>query len=192
MVAEPSTVHRLKVTLKGIRPPIWRRIEVASNTGLHELSAILEAAMGWGGDHLHAFVTGGVTYQIPSEFDDFDRYRTFDERKSKLAKVLPAVGSRMVFEYDFGDSWAHDVVVEAITPAGVDTAYPVCVGGKRACPPDDCGGPWGYGELLQTLADPGHEDHLSMLEWCGGSIDPDAFNAADITHAMRYAEPWDD
>ena len=192
MVAEPSTVHRLKVTLKGIRPPIWRRIEVASNTGLHELSAILEAAMGWGGDHLHAFVTGGVTYQIPSEFDDFDRYRTFDERKSKLAKVLPAVGSRMVFEYDFGDSWAHDVVVEAITPAGVDTAYPVCVGGKRACPPDDCGGPWGYGELLQTLADPGHEDHLSMLEWCGGSIDPDAFSAADITHAMRHAEPWDD
>ena len=192
MVAKPSTVHRLKITLKGIRPPIWRRLEVASNTGLHELSAILEAVMGWSGGHLHAFEAGGVTYQMPSEFDDFGHYRTVDERKAKLAKVLPAVGAKMVFEYDFGDGWTHDVVVEAITPTVLDAVYPVCVGGKRACPPDDCGGPWGYGELLETLADPSHEDHQSMLEWCGGPIDPEAFNAADITNAIRHAEPWDD
>lgn len=192
MVAKPSTVHRLKITLRGIRPPIWRRIEVASNTGLHELAAVLEAAMGWGGGHLHSFETGDVIYQMPSEFDDFGRYRTVDERKAELAKVLPTVDSELVFEYDFGDGWTHDVVVEAIGPADTDTTYPRCVTGKRACPPDDCGGPWGYGNLLEILADPTHEEHADMLEWCGGLIDPDDFNVGDTTHAMQHAEPWDD
>lgn len=192
MVPKVSSVYRLKITLRGIRPPIWRRIEVASNVGLHELSAILQAAMGWHGGHLHAFETGGVTYQLPSEFDDFGRYRTIDERKAKLNKVLPGVGSKMVFEYDFGDGWTHDVLVEAIEPSASGMTYPRCITGKRACPPDDCGGPWGYGNLLEILADPTNEEHADTLEWCDGPIDPDAFDAADITLSMQHAEPWDD
>jgi hypothetical protein len=137
------TVHRMKITLRGIRPPIWRRIEVSSNVTMFQLSAILEAAMGWHGGHLHAFEADGITYQLPSEMDGFSRYETIDERKATLATVLPVVGARMKFEYDFGDGWTHDVIVEAIGPADAALTYPRCLTGKRACPPEDCGGPWG-------------------------------------------------
>ena len=190
-MARSASIHRLKITLRGVRPPIWRRIEVASNVTMHQLSAILEAAMGWSGGHLHAFEADGISYQLPNEFDDFSRYETIDERKARLAKVLSTVGAKLVFEYDFGDGWTHDVVVEATGPADPAVTYPRCVTGKRACPPDDCGGPWGYADLLEALADPGHPEHDDMLEWCGGPIDPDAFNPTAATASMQHAKPWD-
>ncbi len=185
-----KTVHRLKITLRDIRPPIWRRIEVPSNETLHELSAILEAAMGWNGGHLHAFVAGEITYQLPSEFDDLSWRETKDERTSKLSEVLADIGDRMRFEYDFGDGWEHDVVVEAITSLANEMTYPRCVTGKRACPPDDCGGPWGYANLLDALSDPKHPDHEDLVEWTGGHLEPETFDTAETTVAMQHAKPW--
>ncbi len=185
------SVHRLKITLRGIRPPIWRRIEVPSNLTLFELSAVLEAAMGWLGGHLHAYDAAGVTYQLPDDFDSPFGHRTVDERKARLGKVLSNVGAKMTFDYDFGDGWQHDVLVEAIGPADPDVTYPRCLTGRRTCPPEDCGGPWGYGDLLEILADPDHPEHAERLEWCSGSFDPEQFDNEATTTAMQHAEAWE-
>lgn len=185
-----ATVHRLKITLRSIRPPIWRRIEVESNVTLYELSTVLQAAMGWLGGHLHAYEAGGTTYELPDEDIGFG-LRTVDERKARLNKVLPNVGAKMRFDYDFGDGWSHDIIVEAIKPAVADVEYPRCVTGKRACPPDDCGGPWGYGQLLEILANPDHHEYAERVEWLGGPFSPEAFDANETTEVMRGAEPWD-
>jgi hypothetical protein len=187
----PPSVHRLKITLRGMRPPIWRRIEVPSDVTLFELSAVLDAAMGWLGGHLHAYDADGVIYQLPDGFDSPFGRRAVDERKARLGKVLSTAGAKMTFDYDFGDGWQHDVIVEAIGPVEPNVTYPRCVTGRRACPPEDCGGAWGYGELLEILADPNHPEHAERLEWCGGAFDPDDFDVDATTTAMHHAEAWE-
>jgi Plasmid pRiA4b ORF-3-like protein len=128
-------------------------------------------AMGWLGGHLHAYEANGTTYELPDEGSALG-HRTVDERKARLNKVLPKVGAKMRFDYDFGDGWSHDIIVEAIEPANSDLEYPRCLTGKRACPPDDCGGPRGYGELLAILTNPSHPEHDERLEWLGGPCNP--------------------
>lgn len=181
-------MDRLKVTLRQIKPPVWRRIEVPSNMRLSELAPVLEATMGWLGGHLHSFEAGGELYELPDE-DDFGFPRAADERKFRLVGVLPAVKSKMLWSYDFGDGWKHDVVVEAIEARRTDVVYPVCIAGKRACPPEDCGGPWGYGDLLAALNDPAHEEHELLTEWAPPGFDADAFDIEEATRTMRSPRP---
>ena len=188
MATQAKTVHRLKVTLRQVRPPVWRRIEVPSNIKLSELATVLEAAMGWLGEHLHAFEADGVLYDTP-DGEGFGFRRRVDEGKARLGEVLPTVKSKMRWDYDFGDGWEHDVVVEAIEPARIDAVYPVCVTGKRACPPEDCGGPWGYGNLLAALSDPAHDEHDELIEWVGSDFDPAGFDAYQTSADMRSARP---
>ena len=108
-----------------------------------------------------------------------------DERGRKLATVLPAVGSKLHFGYDSGDGWEHDVVVEAIEPAERGVTYPRLIAGKRACPPEDCGGPGRYEKLVEALADPNHPDHEGLTEWLGGEFDPDHFDPAETSETFR-------
>jgi len=138
---------------------------------------------------LHGFVAAGVHYEVPDP-DGFDvGPRAKDERKARLREVLPAVTSKMRWDYDFGDGWEHDVVVEAIEPRRTDVTYPLCVAGKRACPPDDCGGPWGYAELLDVLAHPNHPEHHERAEWVPDGFDPEFFDAAEATTAVQSDRP---
>ena len=188
MATQAKTVHRLKVTLRQVKPPVWRRIELPSSIKLSELSGVLEAAMGWLGGHLHAFEADGVVYEIP-DGESFGFRRPRDERNARLREVLPAVKSKMRWDYDFGDGWEHDVVVEAIEQMKSDAAYPVCLAGRRACPPDDCGGPWGYGNLLAAISDPTHEEHEELTEWLPPGFDAGAFDIAEATEMMRSVRP---
>lgn len=188
-MAASSRVHRLKVSLRGVRPPVWRRIEVRSATNLHQLSAELEAAMGWFGGHLHSFEIDGDIYQLP-DGEDFGWRPMKDERRATVAKVLPQVGMKMRWDYDFGDGWQHNITVEAIEPAAARDVYPRCLTGRRACPPEDCGGPWGYRILLDALTDRDHPEHQTMTEWAPPGFDPARFDPAETTDAMRHAEPW--
>jgi Plasmid pRiA4b ORF-3-like protein len=182
VTVRPKSVHQLKVTLRAVRPPVWRRIAVDSQVRLSALSNVLEAAMGWYGGHLHQFDVSGHIYGEPDpEWGD----RVADERKARLADVLPAVKSKLRWDYDFGDGWEHDVVVEAIGPPEAGTTYPRCLAGRRACPPEDCGGPWGYHGLLEALKDPAHEDHADLSEWAPPDFDPDHFDVDEATDAMR-------
>jgi hypothetical protein len=175
-------VHQLKVSLRSVKPPVWRRIVVQPDTTLGELASILEAAVGWLGVHLHLFDVGGTWYGVPDPEWDRDG---LDENRFRLCDVLPAVGSRMRWDYDFGDGWEHDMVVEAISPSERGVDYPVCLAGRRACPPEDCGGPWGYADLLKALADPAHPDHEQLREWAPPDFDPARFDLEETNFAIR-------
>jgi len=168
-------VYQLKVTLTWVKPPIWRRLLVPSSISLSTLHDILQTAMGWGGGHLHQFVAPGGTYYgvADPEYGDAD---TEDEDRFRLDQVLGQEKASMVYEYDFGDGWAHKIVLEKILAPAAGVAVLSCIGGKRACPPDDCGGVPGYDNFLAAIGDPEHPEHKDMLEWIGGKFDPEAFD----------------
>jgi hypothetical protein len=175
--ATDRTIYRLKVTLQDTQPPIWRRVEVPATMTLAGLHDVIQAVMGWEDGHLHQFETGEDVYGDRSILDDPD---VRSERTARLGQVAPAPGARLRYLYDFGDSWDHVVLVEAVLPAEPGVRYPRCTAGRRAGPPEDCGGVWGYESLLEILADPEHPDHADMKEWAGGDIDPEAFDLATI------------
>ena len=181
-----KTVHQLKVTLGTVKPPVWRRIVVPSDMTLAKLAAVLEAAMGWYGGHLHLFDVDGTRYGMPNRGWGND---DLDEGRFRLGKVLYTVGSKMRWDYDFGDGWEHNVVVEAIDAPASGVDYPVCLTGRRACPPEDCGGPWGYEDLLKVLADPGHPNYEEMRDWVPLEFDPAHFNTEETSQAMRSPRP---
>jgi hypothetical protein len=178
----PSAIYQIKVTLKELRPPIWRRIQVADNTSLGKLHGILQVAMGWTDSHLHQFTIDGIDYGVPSP-DDFRP--VMNESRVKLSQVVTGEKFKFLYEYDFGDSWMHELLVEKILPPEEGVHYPRCLKGKNAAPPEDCGGPWGYVDLLAILQDPKHPEHEEMLEWAGGPSDPEAFDLEGINAALQ-------
>lgn len=171
--------YQLKVALHGVsKPPVWRRIVVPAALSLGLLHHIIQAAMGWEGSHLHVFSAGGRNYG-----DAHSDLGFADESKAVLAKVLARPGAVMRYDYDFGDEWEHDIVLEKVLPPE-PVARLSCLAGKGACPPEDCGGAWGYANLKEALADPGHEDHESLLEWLGlddaADFDPAWFRLDEV------------
>ena len=179
--ASGATSHVLRIDLQEVRPPIWRRVRVPSAITLAELHDVVQIAMGWTDSHLHRFVVGGERYTIDPVERELD---ALDSSKVTLAEVAPRPKAVLGYEYDFGDDWKHRVLVEDVVPSG-DEPGPTCVAGKRACPPEDCGGPWGYAELLVILADERHPDHEERLEWAGGPIDPEAFDLDGVDAELR-------
>ena len=172
----------LKVSLRGAKPPIWRRLRVPGRMTLDTLHDVLQVAFGWTDSHLHLFESGGRQYSDPSH--ELGWGDTGDESRVRLSDVVGAPGDRLRYEYDFGDSWEHDIVVEDLLPADGATVA-VCVGGRRAGPPEDCGGVWGYAELCAVLADPRHPDHGERTAWVGGRLDPAHFDPQEINAILR-------
>lgn len=173
-------ILQLKVSLVGeSKPPIWRRLLVPSTMRLNRVHDVIQAAMGWEDYHLHAFEAGGVDYGLP---DPELGHR--DERKTSVGDLLREPGDGMHYVYDFGDHWRHDILVEKVLASNPGGRYPVCVAGKGQCPPEDCGGVWGYADLRETLADETHPEHADMLEWLGieraQEFDPNAFDPSDV------------
>jgi hypothetical protein len=178
-------VYQLKVTVRGSKPPIWRRMQVGSDTTLPKLHRILQAAMGWSDYHLHLFNIEGDDYSRPDpEYGD----DMLNERSVRLGAFVQGPGFKFIYEYDFGDSWRHDVLVEKMLPPEAGARYPVCLTGKRACPPEDCGGIWGYANFLDAIGDPQHEEHDELLDWIGGSFDPEAFDLDAVNRRLRGIE----
>jgi hypothetical protein len=178
-----DTVFQVKITLKGIDPPIWRRIQTRDCT-LAELHEIIQITMGWEFEHLYQFHIGGVRYADLGMTDFDDAEDTFD---TKLSEVLPPGNRRPRFdyEYDFGDGWIHRLIVEERFPPESGGKYPICVAGQRACPPEDSGGPWAYPEFVAEISNPDHSRHDGMLEWVGGEFDPERFDRAAVNGELR-------
>jgi len=177
-------IYQIKVALDDIRPAIWRRMQVPGNITLSKLHEILQIVMGWENYHMHSFLIhdeyyGDITYP------EYDEWGTKDETRYKLSQVIREQGVRFVYEYDFGDGWEHTLLVEKIFPAEKGIHYPRCVKGKRACPPEDVGGTWGYEEFLEAIHDPEHPEHDEYLEWIGGEFDPEAFELEGVNALLR-------
>ncbi len=173
-----TEIYQLKVTLRGSKPPIWRRIQVASHITLGKLHDIIQTVMGWEGGHLHAFELWGEQYSTPGM--DLDM---LNEDLVRLNQV-GGVKTKFSYEYDFGDGWEHQIVVEKVLPPVEGQQYPICVKGKRACPPEDCGGIWGYEEMVQIMADPNHPEYEERLEWLGEEFDPEAFDLDAVNQLL--------
>jgi len=182
MAAREVPVYQIKVTLGGSKPPIWRRVLVRSDTSLGQLHGILQAVMGWADYHLHQFIVGQTYYGVPHE-DYGSEMR--DESRVRLKQIVPSEKFKFRYEYDFGDSWLHHLLVEKILPPEAGQYYPVCIKGKRACPPEDVGGIWGYDSFLEAVRNPDHPEHEDMLEWIGGEFDPEAFDLDEVNEALR-------
>ena len=149
---------------------------------LGDLNYILQAAMGWTNSHLHQFTVNEISYSDPRF--ELDEVEVGDEFEVTLCEAAPKVGTHLLFMYDFGDGWEHDVVIEKIVQAEPGKSYPICVAGERACPPEDCGGVWGYVDFLEAISDPDHEEREQMLEWVGGKFDPDAFDVEALNRRL--------
>lgn len=182
-----ASIYQLKITLKGSKPPIWRRILVSSDMELNDLHYVIQAAMGWDNDHLHQFKQGRSFYQ-PAPDDELSGFGNFEMEDSvgvRIDDLLLKEKQKILYEYDFGDSWEHEVLFEKVLEPDANVTYPVCVKGTGACPPEDCGGLWGYYNLLEVLGNPEDEEHESMLEWFGGPIDPSAFDLEEANACIR-------
>ncbi|MEJ2856505.1 MULTISPECIES: plasmid pRiA4b ORF-3 family protein [unclassified Saccharothrix] len=173
--------YELEVRLLEVaNPPVWRRLEVPAGLSLGGLHEVVQAAMGWENAHLHEFAHRTGRYGVP----DADLGHQ-DESAVAVSQVLAEVGDRIAYSYDFGDGWEHDITLKKIVPAG----DPVCTAGEGACPPEDCGGPWGYEDLKATLADPTAEGHADLLDWLGlrsgADFDPARFSTEDANRALK-------
>lgn len=176
-----KNVYQFKITLKGIKPPIWRRILVPDNITFADFSEILNSAMGWLGYHLHSFYVVEPRSGLEFELSDYetvlesDNPLCLDEAKIIISEYFSDTNKKAKYTYDFGDDWEHNLTLEKILPRNPDIEYPVCIKGKRACPPEDVGGVWRYQEFLEIIKDPDHPEHEEMLEWVGGEFDPEKF-----------------
>ncbi len=185
-------IYQLKITLDDISPPIWRRVLVRSDTSLPDLHKIIQSSMGWTNSHLHQFIKNRQFYSIP--FDDgWEEDRIIDYRNFQINDLLQEEKQIITYEYDFGDSWRHSITLEKILPVDTDKHYPICIKGKRHCPPDDCGGSWGYQQMLEILDDPGHAEHEMWSSWINGfyvdGFNPEHFDKQwvnELLHSKNY------
>ena len=181
--ARAKFVLQLKITLKDVKPVVWRRVLVSTSKTLEDLHGIIQAVMGWEHSHLHCFKIGHNDYGDLSMSADGE-LGFEDERRVKLS-LLAVAKLKFRYEYDFGDSWRHDIVVEQILPDGGPEFSPACIAGANACPPEDCGGASGYANLCAILKNPRHKEYEAMAEWAPAGFDPTAFDLAAANRAVR-------
>lgn len=175
-------LFQFKMTLKGIRPPIWRRFLVPDWISLSDLHDIIQVVMGWTNSHMHEFLWKGRRYGAPGSDGEFEE--VINEDTVTLRKLGLSPKDKIGYEYDFGDSWEHELRLEKILPGEEGILFPLCLKGARACPPEDCGGAWGYEEILEILKNPDHEEYRSLKEWFPIEFDPEYFDIERINQRL--------
>jgi len=184
-----TPLYQLKITLRRTKPLIWRRVVVRADMRLNRLHDVIQIAMGWTNSHLHQYFAGAgfgpTCYGVPDpEFAGMGS-ETLNEKRYTVADLAPAARRRFSYEYDFGDCWEHEVLLEKILPPDPSFKHPRCLAGANACPPEDCGGLPGYYRLLEILADPKHSEHDEMSDWIDGEFDPTAFDLNDVNAVLK-------
>jgi len=182
MAQQLRKTYQLKITLMGTKPPIWRRVLVSDSTPLNDLHDIFQIVMGWTDSHLHQFIVGQRRYGEPDpEWDD----DMLDESIVRLKSILKKEKDSLIYEYDFGDGWAHRVVLEKKLDYDQSKILPFCVTGRRGCPPEDVGGIWGYERFLEVYNNKQHPEHLEMLEWAGEYFQPEQLDVDEINQIFN-------
>ena len=180
-----SEIYQLKVTVLGTNPPIWRCVLAPSSLMLDKVHRMLQIVFGWEDCHMHEFSAGKRRFGKPDpDFGLMGRVQTESERRVSLAELLEKVRSKAIYTYDFGDGWDHQIVLEKILERDPALTYPLCMGGERNGPPEDCGGIPGYYNLLDAIQDPKHPDHDDLVEWVG-EYDPEAFSIDSVNRKLK-------
>ena len=178
-----APTYQLRIVLLGSKPAIWRRLLVPGDANLGWLHAVLQTALGWTNSHLHHFLTADARYADPRYNEDIgeDDAADRDEAKATLTQIAPNEDVSLGYEYDFGDSWEHEIMVEKILACGTGPAKSaLCIDGARACPPEDCGGIRGYADLLKILKSPKHPEYARRKEWIGGAFEAETFDREKV------------
>lgn len=176
-------IYQIKITLDDIRPPIWRRVQVPGAITLADLHDVIQVVMGWENCHLHEFRIGSGRY-APSVNEEFDMEMTAGDTEVRLCDVVTRPKAKLRYIYDFGDDWRHTLTVEKILEPEAGGKYPICLAGERACPLEDCGGPWGYSDILEARKHPDDPQLAELLEWAG-RYDPEAFDLQAVNARLR-------
>lgn len=183
--SQKTGVYQLRIFLLGTDPPIWRRLLVPAEMNLAQLHRALQIAMGWEDMHLHEFRTARRRFGQPEPADPFSKSPVVeDEGKVRFSDVIPKAGEKMLYIYDFGDDWVHEIEVEKLLPADANIFYPVCLDGQLTCPKEDCGGIPGYHGLLKVLAKPSHRRYKEIREWLGGNFRPEDFSREEVNRRL--------
>jgi hypothetical protein len=172
-------IYQIQIILTRSEPLIWRRLLIPSNLLLPDLHLIIQVSMGWENDHLYQFIKGKNFYS-PEDYTGDVEYEEI-----KISDLLKKEKEKIVYEYDFGDSWEHDVILEKILSDDKKLKSSVCLEGKMACPPEDCGGVWGYSDMLEILKHQDHEDYENIMEWLGGEFDPEYFDKESVNRVLK-------
>jgi hypothetical protein len=174
-------ILQLKVTLKYVKPPIWRIIQVPDDISFYKLHRIIQEAFGWQDYHLFEFDCKGISIGKP------DKEYGNDIKNATRIKVTNYLNEKdkLVYTYDFGDNWVHEIVIEKILQRVEGVKYPRCISGKRSCPPEDVGGVPGYEEFLDAIRDPDHPEHEEMIEWAGEDFDPERFDIDEVNKILE-------
>jgi hypothetical protein len=176
-------ILQLKITLLDIEPKIHRIVQVPEEITLRNLHKVIQKVMPWQNYHLYQFVKGDAFYAPKSTAFDFGH--SMSDRSVPVRELLPRPRHKLIYEYDFGDGWLHEVLLQKVLPAEEGVRYPTCIAGQFAAPPEDSGGPLGYCDLLEALADPGVEGHEDAKDWLGEGYDPEFFDLAQVNRQLR-------
>lgn len=183
----------IKVTIKNTHPPVWRRLQIPAGITFHELNAIIQLAFNWSGYHLYSFEIGNLLIEIPDDiFDDFD-YKVINSKRTKVDKYFDEI-EKLEYTYDFGDNWIHNIQIENVAESEEKLKNPVCLKAKMASLPEDCGGPWGYEDLLDVINNPKDERYQDMKDWLeqGYSVWYDDRTYVDLNRINRELEAYKD
>ncbi|MGX1901860.1 plasmid pRiA4b ORF-3 family protein [Thermolongibacillus altinsuensis] len=185
-----KTLYQFKIALKDIRPPIWRRVVVPSHITFAQFHKVIQAAMGWIDYHLYEFEVDNILIDVPDEEYElpYGRWQErYHARKVKLEQLLTEEGQTFTYTYDFGDHWVHAITLEKIEETTEPFPHPICLKGKRACPPEDIGGVHGYMRMIETLErnDPNDEERNELIEWYGGEFDPEYFDLEETNEILK-------
>ena len=185
---EDSEVYQLKITISGSNPTIWRRFLVDSEINLYILHNIIQIVMGWTDSHLHHYRENNVFYGTPQPDPGWDfnsKFKTVDERKYKINQILTRPKMKILYEYDFGDSWWHELVLEKILEKDNKVNPPICLDGAMACLPEDCGGIGGYYNMLEIIKNPDEPEYKDMIDWLGDEFDPEKIDLEAINKKLK-------
>jgi hypothetical protein len=180
-------IYQIHLSLLGSKPKIWRRILIQSDFLLSDFHKVIQSSMGWTNSHLHLFTKNEVCYseKTPGDYT-WEEMGHVDYRGMKISDLLTNEEERILYEYDFGDGWKHDIILEKILSGEEnELVKPICLAGKMNCPPEDCGGIRGYLNMLEILKDPDHEEYESFKVWLGGRFDPERFNLNKVNKLLK-------
>ncbi len=185
--------YQILIELRGSQPKIWRRLLISPQMSLYDLHRTIQLAMDWDNSHMHHFIKNKKIYALRTPWDDYwEEMGCIDYSEMKVSDLLKRKGSRMLYEYDFGDSWYHDIIVEKTNVESTHKTLPVCLEGENNSPPEDCGGIWSYMNILEILKDPEHEEYDEWVEWMSEDFDPTYFDKDKLNKRLALLSEDDE